>query len=100
MSGYVAQTAEQARETFKDFDIANSTSQGNSSANQSISGENQISNSVHGRRRRSIVGTVIRNNDGSVTTVRHCVDKGTVTETGNLRFCKVCSATTELPADR
>ena len=99
VSGYVAQTKEEAISTFKDFGIFNSTAQSGSSSSQNNDYEH-MSNRVHGRRRRSVFKTVTRNADGSNTTIRHCVEKGTETETGNLRLCAVCTATKQLPEDR
>lgn len=39
----------------------------------------------------------IRNQDGSVTRVRRCLEKGTLTKNNNLRLCAECQAVTELP---
>lgn len=38
-----------------------------------------------------------RNQDGSVTRVRRCLEKGTLTKNNNLRLCAECQAVTELP---
>lgn len=40
---------------------------------------------------------MIRNEDGSVTRVRRCLEKGTLTKNNNLRLCAECQAVTELP---
>ena len=39
----------------------------------------------------------IKNPDGSVTRVRRCLEKATLTKNNNLRLCAECQAVTELP---
>lgn len=43
------------------------------------------------------IGGENRNTDGSVTRLRRCLEKGTLTTNNNLRLCAECQAVTELP---
>lgn len=52
------------------------------------------------RTRRNDAPQVINNPDGSVTTIRNCVQKGDETKLGLLRLCSQCHAVTELPPNR
>uniref|UniRef100_A0A7M6DQS6 Cnidarian restricted protein n=1 Tax=Clytia hemisphaerica TaxID=252671 RepID=A0A7M6DQS6_9CNID len=48
-------------------------------------------------RREAVMSSPIQNADGSVTTVRNCFIKGTLTRNNNLRLCSECQAVTRLP---
>jgi hypothetical protein len=62
--------------------------------------QNNKKNRRRARTRRNDAPQIINNPDGSVTTIRNCVQRGDETSLGLLRLCSQCHAVTELPPNR
>ena len=75
--------------------LKNLTCSTNSSHNQS----------THQRKRRQVTssltrGKTIRNSDGSITNIRHCFERRSLSSDKTYRLCRECVATTTLPTTR
>ena len=75
--------------------LKNLTCSTNSSHNQN----------THQRKRRQVTssltpGKTIRNSDGSITNIRHCLERGSLSSDNTYRLCRECVATTTLPITR
>ena len=75
--------------------LKNLTCSTNSSRNQN----------THQRKRRQATssltpGRTIRNSDGSITNIRYCFERGSLSSDNTYRLCRECVATTTLPTTR
>ena len=100
VSGFVATTEEEAKETFENLVEEKPRIQkglGNEGPGNEVPEDRDRKRNALNQRQCK---RTMRNSDGSITKINHCYRKGKKASTGNLRLCDVYTASRELTADR